>query len=136
MKDRSRTHRGLAALATYCLTIGASLVLQQVLCARCLMDNAYMGEGLLGLVFVFMGVLFGLTWLLASRREGGRGFVAGAIPGVVFGAAIVIFGATRIFVPPALSAVELLLFAVGAALTVALSRADEQPVSPPGVANR
>jgi Na+/proline symporter len=100
------------------------------------MDNAYLGEGLLGLVCVFMGVLFGLTWLVASRREGGRGFVAGAIPGVAFGAAIVVFGATRMFVPPTLPAVELFLFIVGAALTVALSRVSGQSGNPPGLTGR
>ena len=100
------------------------------------MDNAYLGEGLLGALFVFMGVLFGLTWLVASRREGRRGFVAGAIPGAVFGAAIVVFGATRMFVPPALPPVELFLFTVGAALTVMLSRASGQSGDPQALTGR
>jgi hypothetical protein len=124
MKDRSRTHRGLAALATYCVAIGASLLLLLRLCERCGMDNAYLGEVFLGLILILMGGLLALAWLVTARREGRRGFAAGAVPGVAFGTAIVVLGATRTFVPPALSAIELLLLFLGGAVTVMLFRSE------------
>lgn len=127
MKDRSRTHRGLAALATYCLISGASFLLLLRICERCGGDNAYLGELFLGLILLLMGLVFGLTWFVTARREGRRGLAAGAVPGVAFGAVIVALGATRMFVPPALSVIELLLLAVLGAMTVAFSRVDERP---------
>lgn len=122
MKDRSRTHRGLAALSAFCLASGASFLLLLQLCERCGMDNAYLGEVFLGLIIVFMGVLFGLAWLVTARREGLRGLAAGAIPGLAVGAVIVVIGATRTLVPPALAPIELLLLIAGGIATVLLSR--------------
>ena len=86
------------------------------------MDNAYLGDVFLGLILILMGGLLALTWLITARREGRRGFAAGAVPGVAFGAVIVVLGATRMFVPPALSVVELVLLLAGAAVTVMFSR--------------
>lgn len=88
------------------------------------MDNAYLGEVFLGLIVLLMGLVFGLTWLVIARREGRRGLAAGAVPGIAFGAATLALGATRMFVPPALSVIELVLLTVFGAVTVAFSRAD------------
>ncbi len=97
------------------------------------MDNAYLGEVFLGLILILMGGLLALTWLVTARREGRRGFAAGAVPGLASGAVIVVLGATRMFVPPALSAIELVLLSAGAAVTVMLSRSEPPlPGSTPG----
>jgi len=121
MNDRSGTPRGLAALATYCLFVGASLLMQLQLCERCGMDNAYLGEVFLGLILLLMGVVFGLTWLVIARREG-RGFAIGAIPGVAVAAVILAVGTTRTLLPPALSVMELLLLIAGVIATLVISR--------------
>jgi hypothetical protein len=103
------------------------------MCERCGMDNAYLGEVFLGLILILMGGLLGLTWLVTARREGRRGFAAGAVPGVAFGAVIIALGVTRSFVPPALSAIELVLLFAGAAITVMFSRSGPPlPDSTPG----
>lgn len=115
----------LAALAMYCLISGGSFLLLLQLCELCGMDDAYLGEVFLGLILLLMGLVFALTWLVTARREGRRGIAAGAVPGIAFAAVIVSLGATRVFVPPALSAIELVLLIVGAVATIALSRVDE-----------
>ncbi len=69
-----------------------------------------------------MGLLFALTWLVAARREGRRGFTVGIVPGLAVAAVIVLVGATRLLFPPALSTVELVLLVAGTAATVAMSR--------------
>ncbi len=122
MKDRSGTQRGLAALATYCLVSGPSFFALLQLCERCGMDNAYLGEVFLGLIVTFMGLLFALTWLVAARREGQRGFMVGIVPGLAVAVVIVVVGVTRMLFPPALSTVELVLLTAGAAATVVMSR--------------
>ena len=124
MGDRRRIHRGLAALSVYCLLTGASFIALLQLCERCGMDNAYLGEVFLGLIIAFMGLLFGLTWLITARREGLRGIAAGAIAGFAAGGVIVAIGATRTLVPPALEPIELLTVAAGFALAVFLARVD------------
>ena len=77
---------------------------------------------LLGLVCFVFGVVFGLIWLIAARREGHRGFAVGAIPGVAVGAVFVVLGSMRTLTPPALEAVELPLLIVGAAGTMTFAR--------------
>lgn len=116
---RSPTHRGIAALATYWLAVGASFFLLLQLCEReCQGDNLFAAS--LGLLFVFLGVLFGLAWLVASRREGRRGFAVGAIPGLAVGALIVVLGSTPLLAS-ALFPVGLILLIVGVAATVAFA---------------
>ncbi len=85
------------------------------LCERCSTDNAYLGELLLGGLFILLGLVFGLVWLAASRREGLRGFAAGAIPALGAGAVIVVVGSTRMVGPAALLPVALVLVIAGAA---------------------
>ena len=88
------------------------------------MDNAYLGEVFLGLIIAFMGLLFGLMWLITARREGLRGLAAGGLSGLAVGSVVVVIGATRTLVPPALSPIELVLIAAGFASTVLLARVD------------
>jgi Na+/proline symporter len=118
----SSAGRTLAALATFCLLVGASLLLLLQLCARCGQDNAYLGEVLFGLILILLGVIFGLAWLVAARREGLRGLAAGAVTGVAVGAVIVVIGATRTVVPVALEIVELVLLIAGVVATIIVAR--------------
>ncbi len=121
MKDRSGTHRMMAALATYWLTVGASFFLMFRFCERCSMDNAYLGEVLLGALSVVIGLLVTVSWLVAARREARRGLAAGGVAGIGVAAVIVVIGSTRTLVPPALFPMELLLLIVGGAATVAFA---------------
>jgi Na+/proline symporter len=124
MQGGSGTQRGLAALATYCLVTGPSFFVLLQACERCGMDNAYLGEVFLGLILSLMGIVFGLTWLVAARRGGRRGLAVGAVPGLAVAAVILSVGATRTLVPPALSLLELILLLAGAVATIVMSRTD------------
>ena len=124
MTTRDRTHRGLAALAVYCLVAGASFLTLLQLCTRCGMDNAYLGEVFLGLILILMGVIFLLTWVLMARRQGVRGAVAGGVSGIAVGSVVVVIGATQTLVPPALEAIELIVIVAGFLSTVLLSRVE------------
>jgi len=121
---RDRTHRGLAALAIYCLVAGASFLTLLQLCTRCGMDNAYLGEVFLGLILILMGVILLLTWLVLARRQGMRGAVAGGVSGIAVGSVVVVIGATRTLVPPALEVIELIVIVAGFASTMLLSRVE------------
>jgi hypothetical protein len=118
MKERSRIHRSLAALATYFLATGASCLLVLQLCQQCGRDYLYFDQLALGLIFVILGVLLGVVWLVASRREGANGFRAGALPGLAVGVAIVLVGATRMIVPPELTLIVLALVTIGSGILV------------------
>jgi len=107
--------------ASYLLIVGASFFLLFQLCGRCSSDNAYLGEVLLGLLSTVLGVLFGLAWVAASRRDGRRGLVVGAIPGVAVAVVIVVISSSRTLVPPANFPVELALLVIGAVTTLALA---------------
>ncbi len=111
----------MAALATYWLTVGASFFLMFRFCERCSMDNAYLGEVLLGALSVVIGLLVTVSWLVAARREARRGLAAGGVAGIGVAAVIVVIGSTRTLVPPALFPMELLLLIVGGAATVAFA---------------
>jgi hypothetical protein len=111
-----------AGCASYLLIVGASFFLMFQVCPRCSSDNAYLGEVLLGVLSLALGLIVGLAWVAASRRDGRRGFVAGAIPGVAVAAVILAITASRTLVPPANFAVELVLLVVGATTTLAIAR--------------
>lgn len=121
MRDQLRPHPLISTFATYSLISGASNFLLLRLCERCAQDNAYLGQLFLGLLCIILGVVFGLLWLIAARREGSSGFAVGAIAGVAVGGVFVVLGSTRVLTPPALEFVELLLLIVGAAGTLAFA---------------
>ena len=124
MTARDRLHRGLAALATYCLVAGASFLTLLQLCTRCGTDNAYLGEVFLGLILILMGVIILLTWLVIARRQGVRGVIAGGVSGIALGSVVLVIGATQTLVPPALEMIELIVIVAGFASTVLLSRVE------------
>ena len=130
MAARDLTHRRLAALAVYCLVAGASFLTMLQVCTRCGMDNAYLGEVFLGLIIGLMGVIFGLTWLIMARREGIRGLVAGGLSGIAVACVVLAIGATQTLVPPALSAMELVVIAAGVVSTVALTSVPSRTPTP------
>ena len=124
MTARDRTHRGLAALAIYCLVAGASFLTLLQLCTLCGMDNAYLGEVFLGLILILMGVILVLTWLVVARRQAISGAIAGGVSGLAVAGVVVVIGATRTLLPPALEVIELIVIVAGFVSTVFLSRVE------------